>query len=306
MCCQLTCTRRRLPLPPRVTAGEGGASIRSIMEEAHCHQHPIPPLHSSSSLSLLRPTTTEHPRSPPSPYPPTLNTPQLIPHFILLPLLTRKLPSSRWSCGHSSPPSGCRTTSRTVTSVVMNVSVARAARGEVLLTFATSPSPGCSPPRCHPARTSRGGVSRARWRSSTIPSPPPSRHPRSATFWQKFGWRGSVRLGVRVRWSRPADRPRAHPHFFPIFTPTHPSKALTLHQQRQRVCAVTPHDMNRSLPREVQSEGRKNEENEAGSDALAPHRFVSGSALPAQLCYVRAATTRIYKPFPPPLLHPTA
>lgn len=56
----------------------------------------------------------------------------------------------------------------------------------------------------------------------------------------------------------------------------------------------------------VQFKGRKKEKNEAGSDALAPHHFVSGSALPAQLCYVLAATYHIYKPFTPHLPRPAA
>ncbi|MPC67079.1 hypothetical protein E2C01_061244 [Portunus trituberculatus] len=201
------------PLPPRVSAGKGGASIRSIMEEAHCHQHPIPPLHSSSSSA--RPPPSNHAPSRPS----TLNTPA---HPTLHPPPTVDTTAAVFQVEQrlSTPPSECRTPSRTVASVVMHVTAGRAALGDQLLTFATSSMcvHAAATPRGHPEAVFLvlgGGALLSR-----LPQ-----HPRSATFWQKFGWRGSVRLGVRVRWSRPADRPRAHPHFFTIFTPTRPALA---------------------------------------------------------------------------------
>lgn len=136
------------------------------MEEAHCHQHPIPPLLSSPSPvpSSARPpprsTHAPSPCRPPAPPPathtpahPTLHPPPAVdtraPVFQVepRPLVLPPRPE---------PPSGCRRTSRRVTSVVMhvNTSPSLAACPRVLLllllTFATSPpvvSPPTPPPR---------------------------------------------------------------------------------------------------------------------------------------------------------------
>lgn len=151
------------------------------MEEAHCHQHPIPPLpfpprpgdhHQTPTLPLL-----------PLPY--SRHTPRLIPHFILLPLLTRGLPSSRWSRAplplppRPSPPSGCRRTSSRVTSVVMHVntsvSLAVCPRGVAAAThdFRHVPACGCHRLHRHPERLSKVGFS-CSVAGRCSPSPPTS------------------------------------------------------------------------------------------------------------------------------------